>query len=82
MKLADILKTAGEVAPTLAHEKNRVPVVTMVSYAIIYRHGLAKYVADAKAAGIAGAIVPDLLVEESAEFSNSVAKKTSASFNW
>lgn len=43
------------------------PIVTMVSYAIIYRHGLEKYVADAKAAGVAGAIVPDLLVEESAE---------------
>lgn len=75
VKLADILQTAGQVAPALAHEKNRVPVVTMVSYAIIYRHGLAKYVADAKAAGIAGAIVPDLLVEESAEFSDLCRKE-------
>jgi tryptophan synthase alpha chain len=40
------------------------PRVTMVSYAIIYRHGLERYVAEAKAAGVAGAIVPDLLVEE------------------
>ena len=39
--------------------------MTMVSYAIVYRHGLEKYVHDAKAAGIAGAIVPDLPVEES-----------------
>lgn len=44
------------------------PRVTMVSYAIIYRHGLERYVAAAKAAGIAGAIVPDLLVEEADEF--------------
>ena len=43
------------------------PLVTMVSYAIVYRHGLEKYVADAKAAGVAGAIVPDLLVEEADE---------------
>ena len=43
------------------------PVVTMVSYAICYRHGLEKYVADAKQAGVAGAIVPDLLVDESDE---------------
>jgi tryptophan synthase alpha chain len=43
------------------------PLVTMVSYAIVYRHGLEQYVADAKEAGIAGAIVPDLLVEESGE---------------
>ncbi|MCA9168004.1 MAG: tryptophan synthase subunit alpha [Planctomycetales bacterium] len=40
------------------------PLVTMVSYAIVYRHGLERYVADAKAAGLAGLIVPDLLVEE------------------
>jgi tryptophan synthase alpha chain len=36
----------------------------MVSYSIVYRHGLERYVADAKQAGAAGAIVPDLPVEE------------------
>ena len=40
------------------------PIVTMLSYAIVFRHGLEQYVADAKAVGIAGAIVPDLPVEE------------------
>ena len=63
VKLEAILKTAGEVAPTLA-----APIVTMVSYAIIHRHGPEKYVREARKAGIAGAIVPDLLVEESKEF--------------
>ena len=37
----------------------------MVSYAIVYRHGLEAFVREAKEAGFAGAIVPDLLVEES-----------------
>lgn len=46
-----------------------IPTVTMVSYAIIYRVGLEKYVDDAKAAGFDGAIVPDLLVEEADAFS-------------
>jgi tryptophan synthase alpha chain len=45
----------------------KMPLVTMVSYAIVYRYGLAKYVADAQAAGVSGAIVPDLLVEEADE---------------
>jgi tryptophan synthase alpha chain len=45
----------------------KMPLVTMVSYAIVHRYGLAKYVADAQAAGVAGAIVPDLLVEEASE---------------
>jgi tryptophan synthase alpha chain len=40
------------------------PLVTMVSYSIIYRVGLEKYVDQARSAGYAGAIVPDLLVEE------------------
>ncbi len=44
------------------------PIVTMVSYAIIYRQGLDEYLAQAKAAGVAGAIVPDMPVDESAEF--------------
>ena len=44
------------------------PLVTMVSYAIIYRIGLQKYVQQAKAAGYSGAIVPDLLVEEADDF--------------
>ncbi len=40
------------------------PIVMMVSYSIVFRHGLERYVTDAKRAGAAGAIVPDLPVEE------------------
>jgi len=61
IKLAQILELLEGLKDVL------MPRVTMVSYAIIYRHGLERYVADAKAAGIAGAIVPDLLVEEADE---------------
>ena len=43
----------------------KMPMVSMVSYAIIHRVGAAKYVAQAQEAGFSGAIVPDLLVEES-----------------
>ena len=46
------------------------PLVTMVSYSIIYRIGLQNYVDRAKAAGYAGAIVPDLLVEEANQLSS------------
>ena len=38
--------------------------MTMVSYAIVYRHGLEQLRRRRQAAGLAGAIVPDLLVEE------------------
>ncbi len=53
------LSMLAGVTPSLA-----APVVTMVSYAIVYRHGPEQYVAEAQAAGVAGAIVPDLPVEE------------------
>jgi tryptophan synthase alpha chain len=62
VKLDGIFAMLGKVS-----QEVKMPLVTMVSYAIIYRHGLAKYVADAKAAGVSGAIVPDLLVEEAGE---------------
>ncbi len=62
LKLAEILEMLNGVTKDLA-----APIVTMASYAIIYRHGLERYIADAKAAGVAGAIVPDLLVDEADE---------------
>ena len=43
----------------------KLPLVSMVSYAIVYRFGLEPYVRQAREAGFAGAISPDLLVEES-----------------
>jgi tryptophan synthase alpha chain len=65
VKLAQILEMLSGVAP-----KEKAPIVTMVSYAIVYRHGLAQYVADAQEAGAAGAIVPDLLVEEAPQLAD------------
>jgi tryptophan synthase alpha chain len=59
VKLAKILEMLAATTPKLS-----APVVTMVSYAIIHRHGAERYIADAQQAGVAGAIVPDLLVEE------------------
>ena len=60
VKVASILEMAKKVLPTLGP-----PAVAMVSYAIIHRLGLERFVSEAQAAGFAGAIVPDLLVEES-----------------
>jgi tryptophan synthase alpha chain len=59
IKLAEILKTLAGVAPQV-----ETPIVTMVSYAIVLRHGLQQYIDDSRRAGAAGAIVPDLPVEE------------------
>jgi tryptophan synthase alpha chain len=57
--LAEIFKMLRGVTPEVS-----APVVTMLSYAIIYRQGLENYVAQAAESGVAGLIVPDLPVEE------------------
>jgi tryptophan synthase alpha chain len=46
------------------------PMVTMLSYAIVNRWGAERYVERAVAAGVAGAIIPDLPVEEAAQMAD------------
>lgn len=48
------------------------PLVTMVSYAIVHRHGPEAYVREAARSGIDGLIVPDLPVEEAESLSDLV----------
>lgn len=60
IKLSGILDMLGETCPALG-----APAVTMVSYAIIYRHGIERYCDDVATRGVSGLIVPDLPVEES-----------------
>ena len=60
VKLHDILEQIALERPNIT-----MPMVSMVSYAIIHRQGPERFVETAKSAGFAGAIVPDLLVEES-----------------
>lgn len=45
----------------------RMPVLAMGSYALIFRRGIGRFVADARAAGLAGLVVPDLPLEEADE---------------
>jgi len=60
LKLQGILDMLQGVA-----SQNTAPLVTMVSYAIIYRHGVEAYADQLQQRGVAGMIVPDLPVEES-----------------
>lgn len=55
-----ILDTLAKVSPDLS-----APLLTMVSYSIVFRQGIEHYLAKAKRAGVAGLIVPDLPLEES-----------------
>ena len=61
-KLDAIFETVSGVSGDL-----KMPIVTMVSYAIVFRLGVEAYLERAVAAGVSGLIVPDMPVDESAE---------------
>lgn len=63
VKLKEIFATIASVSGEIT-----APLVGMVSYAIIFRHGDRSFVKDAKTAGLAGLIVPDLPGDEAAHF--------------
>ncbi|MFO0940391.1 MAG: tryptophan synthase subunit alpha [Pirellulales bacterium] len=59
VKLAGINEMVAGLRPKLS-----MPLISMVSFSIIQRVGADKFLSDSMAAGFAGSIVPDLLVEE------------------
>jgi tryptophan synthase alpha chain len=65
VRLADVFACAKEIASAPEYAGGRVPVVGMVSYSLVHRRGPEAFLDRAAAAGLSGAIVPDLPVEES-----------------
>jgi tryptophan synthase alpha chain len=63
VKLAGIMETFRKLRED--REIGQTPLVTMVSYSIIHRQGVDRYLREARTAGFDGLIVPDLPVEES-----------------
>lgn len=55
IRVADVFATISSVKSELT-----TPLVAMVSYSIVFRYGVEKFSADAKSAGFAGLILPDL----------------------
>lgn len=48
-----------------ATQRVAMPILAMASYSLIFRRGIDRFVADAKAVGLSGFVVPDLPIEES-----------------
>lgn len=65
LKLADIFAAVGRVASA---KDWQTPLVGMVSYSLVFRHGPKQFLEDASKAGFSGLIVPDLTAEEADEF--------------
>ena len=69
VKLKEIFATIATVGREIPS-----PLVGMVSYAIIFRHGIDNFVREARAAGFAGLIVPDLPGDEASNFAELMSK--------
>jgi tryptophan synthase alpha chain len=61
LKLADVFASTAAVA---ARPGWTMPMVAMASYSLVYKRGPEAFITAAKAAGLSGAVVPDLPVEE------------------
>src|SRR4029450_12231805 len=56
-------------------ESPGIPLVVMASYSLMFKKGPAAFIDAAKAAGLSGAIVPDLPAEEAEELSKLAADR-------
>lgn len=65
VKVGHIFQTLRTLRAEGSARFNETPMVSMVSFAIIHRIGVDRYLNDAATAGLDGLIVPDLPVEES-----------------
>lgn len=65
LKVDDIFACVRRLADAPEVRERGTPLVGMVSYSLIHRRGPAAFLEQARQAGLAGAIVPDLPLEES-----------------
>lgn len=59
VKIAHILELIKKV-----REKSEIPIVSMISYSLLYKYGTEKFLREAAAVGMDGATIPDLPIEE------------------
>ena len=55
IRVADVFRAVSEVRPKVS-----LPLVAMLSFSVVFRYGLERFVKDAKSAGFDGLILPDL----------------------
>ncbi len=72
LKLADVFATLKEVTTRPGWNT---PMVAMASYSLMFKKGPAAFIDTAKAAGLSGAVVPDLPAEEAEELSKLAAER-------
>ncbi len=74
LKLDEVFAAVRQLAGCEELAGGKVPLVAMASFSLIHRRGGDAFVRQAQAAGMSGAIVPDLPVEESAGLAEVAAR--------
>jgi tryptophan synthase alpha chain len=69
LRLDDVFVCARRIADLPDIKDRQIPLVAMTSYSLIHRRGAETFLHQAAEAGLSGAIVPDLPLEESAALS-------------
>ncbi|GIW82110.1 MAG: tryptophan synthase alpha chain [Gemmatales bacterium] len=75
LRIDDVFACISHLAELPNVQANRIPLIGMVSYTLVYRRGIASFVEQAQKSGLSGAIVPDLPVEESDELCRQARKR-------
>ena len=75
LKVAHIFQTLRTLRAEGSARFNETPIVSMVSYAIIHRLGVERYLNEAATSGLDGLIVPDLPVEEAATLIDKASRR-------
>ncbi len=74
LKLAEVFACVRQLADSEELVAANVPLVAMASFSLIHRRGSETFIQQAQSAGLSGAIVPDLPVEESAGLAEIAAR--------
>jgi tryptophan synthase alpha chain len=75
LKVADVLDCSRQVADAPEFQGGKVPLIAMLAYSLVYRHGPAAFLDRARAAGFSGVIVPDLPLDEADELARLAAER-------
>jgi tryptophan synthase alpha chain len=75
IQIEQILKTIRDISTMPSFAGGRVPLVGMVSYSLVQRRGLDNFLTQAGTAGLSGAILPDLPVDEAGEVGRLAAER-------
>lgn len=75
VKVAHIFQTLRTLRAEGSSRFNETPLVAMVSFAIVHRFGVERFLNEAAASGLDGLLMPDLPVEESAGLLEKAARR-------